>query len=1044
MKNNNNKFNLSIISKACIVALGLTSITSLAEDLETQVQNKSVEKSKESLAPDETEVIEVLGVKGSIRESINHKRFADEIMDTISAEDIGQLPDQNIAESLSRITGVTITRNDEGEGTGIDIRGSFDNNIEINGNTLAGSAEMSGSQNGSEGLASGRGVNLQDIPSELFAGIDVYKTAQADNIEGSLGGTVNLRTKKPLNVQKDGFVTLNVKARYSELSEETDPEYNLFLGKKLEGTKYGDFGALITLTQKEVTSVSESYGSGLGSDAGTRWVRQTGFNGAASGPNGNDLDDNYIKVDVNGDGVSDVNDVYYVPNDWTLWSNERASDRSSVNATFQWQPNDKLSIVFDGTYAKYDDIYQGSKFGISGFKHRAFALESDNFELVQLGNVPGGEEYWKADNAKNTSTVPAGPVAYVKSGLLGGGFMKMGCAPCQGVSDRTTSQYNLAVDYQIQDNLLMEFNYSTSSAESERFHGQMQISQELGGDWKFHNNHDTGNVISFNEGTGPLADIAIYNSVDDMSEPLGITPGNLNDNWRLHQHQRQAKWTQQDADAVQLDFTYDLEGDFLTEFKFGGRWAKRSYGQQAYYNQNQKDNGVNWAGLPQKAIQGVFLNSAMNSNPDNNELSNYMQSCLTTAESKISEQLGGSMPTSYATFDCDMNDMGLKMGLQDIYAIHDNGDPVFDMPYENTVVDEETSAAYLKLSFSTTNLNGLKGKRFWGNIGTRYVRTDVTGMGIYFKTLEDNSTPLPEGELPYGYKERKADYYDYLPSLNVNFAPTQDSIIRLGWGETLGRRGLLELAPRMELFYPSWTPEEYSGAGTSGNVKLPPRRAENIDLSYEYYFADAGMISIAGYYREIDDVGLELDEEGAFDLNLGSETYYVRQRKSIGHARRKGFEFSYQQSLEMFSSIFKHMGYGINYTHPLDSTSFTDQEGTVHEQVGQAKHSGNAVVYYDDNKFSIRAAYNYRSAHVIQRNKALSYGQNHELLPIYKDDFGQLDINASYTFSKHLKVNLAIVNATDEYIKTYAKYEEMVDRISYLGRRWTLGVTYKF
>jgi len=203
------------------------------------------------------------------------------------------------------------------------------------------------------------------------------------------------------------------------------------------------------------------------------------------------------------------------------------------------------------------------------------------------------------------------------------------------------------------------------------------------------------------------------------------------------------------------------------------------------------------------------------------------------------------------------------------------------------------------------------------------------------------------------------------------------------------------------------------------------------------------MVSIAGYYREIDDVGLELNDDSAFDLELGTETYYIRQRESIGNARRKGIEVSYQQSLEMLPSIFKHMGYGINYTHPLSSTSFTDQEGDEHEQVGQAEHSGNAVVYYDDNKFSIRAAYNFRSAYVTHRNRPLAFGSK-ERLPTYKDDFGNLSINATYTFNKHLKVNLAVVNATDEHIKTYTKYEEMVDRISYLGRRWTMGVTYKF
>ncbi len=1028
---NMKRFELSPLTKACVLALGIASLPAIAAQ-------ENIEDKNKKKAVDETEVIEVVGVRNSIRQSINDKRFADEIMDSISAEDMGQMPDVNIAESLSRITGVLITRNDEGEGTGLSIRGSFDNNIEINGSTLAGAIEKGGSLNGAEGLDSGRGVNLQDIPAELFSSIDVYKTAQSDLTEGSLGGSVNLKTKKPLQREDENFALINSKAKYSDIGGEVDPEFNLYLGKNFRGTKYGDFGGLLTLTQKDVRSNSEAFGSGLGSDGGSRWVRQTGFNGAASGPNAGDLDDKYIKIDVNGDGVSDVNDVYYVPSSFSLSSNERLSERKSINGTLQWQPNDKLSITLDATYNKYDDVYQASKLGIQSHKHRAFALESDNFLLTQLGDVPGGQ-YFQDNDAKNTSAVPAGPVAYVESGLLGGGLLQMGCSPCQGVSDRESKQANLEIDYQINDDVLFEFKASTSDADSERFHGQMKITQELGGNWKESNVHDGQNVYEFNENGVDLADVTIYDNIDSMN-PVSLTPDNLSDNWRLSQMQRQAALVQEGSDTVKFDFTHDIEHGFITEVKYGARWAERSFAQQAYYNQNKSSDGPTWDGLPQANIQDIYLNKDMNADPDNNDVSDYMASCLTTATSQVSSELSGSLPSDYTTFDCDMNEMGIMVGLPDIYALTELGDPVFDKAYENTSVTETTTAAYLKLSFETE----FKGKRIWGNIGDRWVKTEVAGTGIYFKWLDDPNYQSTPGEFPYGYRDSGGHYYDHLPSFNANLALADDKILRLGWGKTLGRRGLKEIAPRMEIWYPDYTPEEYDGAGSSGNVNLPPRRAENVDVSFEWYFAEAGMLSVAYYYREIENSGLIIDPESAYDLELGDHKFYIQQRKVIGNARVKGYEINYQQSLEMLPGLLKHLGYGINYTKPLGGSTFVDQEGDTHDNPGVAKHNGNAFIYYDDNKFSIRAAYNYRSAHVVQRQRYLGWGQKHEYLPSYKDAYGQLDVNATYKFSKNWKMNFAVRNVTDEHQETYAKYKELTDRVSYLGRKYTLGVTYKF
>ena len=144
----NNKFVLNRITRACILAIGTSSLSMVAMAEEENDINKA-ETDAEVM-----EVIEVTGIRGSKRQSLNDKRFADGIIDNITAEDIGELPDANIAEAMQRITGVQMMRDEDGTGTSVQIRGLSDNNITINGQDVAGTAES-------------RNIDIADLPSEL-------------------------------------------------------------------------------------------------------------------------------------------------------------------------------------------------------------------------------------------------------------------------------------------------------------------------------------------------------------------------------------------------------------------------------------------------------------------------------------------------------------------------------------------------------------------------------------------------------------------------------------------------------------------------------------------------------------------------------------------------------------------------------------------------------------------------------------------------------------------------------------------------------------
>lgn len=194
-------------------------------------------------ADKETEVIEVRGIRGSLKENINAKRFSDSVVDVITAEDIGKFPDKNVAETLSRITGVAVSR-EFGEGEKITIRGAGPkyNRTLLNGQTV-GSADWFILDEAN------RSFNYTMLPSVIVRGLEVHKSPTASLDEGSLGGTVVLKTRRPLDMDAN-TVSVSLEAQYSEQSKETDPQISgMYSWKNEEET----FGFMISAVQQDRT-----------------------------------------------------------------------------------------------------------------------------------------------------------------------------------------------------------------------------------------------------------------------------------------------------------------------------------------------------------------------------------------------------------------------------------------------------------------------------------------------------------------------------------------------------------------------------------------------------------------------------------------------------------------------------------------------------------------------------------------------------------------------------------------------------------------------
>jgi len=204
-------------------------------------------------AKDDIETIEVRGIRRSLEASMNTKRFADGVVDAITAEDIGKFPDKNIGDALQRISGVTVDRQ-YGEVSGVTIRGTApeQSRVLLNGQTVASTSWYD------LGPAT-RTFNMELLSAEQVSAVEVFKTPEANIEEGALGGTVNLTTRKPLDLDTNTLMVSAELAR-SSLYDETDPGGSVLFSWKDDNEK---FGVLAAYSYEQLTSgrhVLESIG----------------------------------------------------------------------------------------------------------------------------------------------------------------------------------------------------------------------------------------------------------------------------------------------------------------------------------------------------------------------------------------------------------------------------------------------------------------------------------------------------------------------------------------------------------------------------------------------------------------------------------------------------------------------------------------------------------------------------------------------------------------------------------------------------------------
>lgn len=233
---------------------------------------------------DDMQVIEVLGTRQAEEGAINRKKKARTAQDSILAEDVGKMPDSNVGEAISRIAGVSLDRGDSGEGVGISIRGQSPDltRVEIDGQAMMSGGGASSGMNGTladinrgtgEG-PSGRGQGMRDLPADLIKSVDVVKGATADMTEGSLGGSVLIKTRNGLDFN-ERYTSIKLTGTQGSINTEIEPAYTLVFADKFMD---GRLGVLLNASGAQITNEGHSVQT---SDNGRGYDHMVDFDNSA-------------------------------------------------------------------------------------------------------------------------------------------------------------------------------------------------------------------------------------------------------------------------------------------------------------------------------------------------------------------------------------------------------------------------------------------------------------------------------------------------------------------------------------------------------------------------------------------------------------------------------------------------------------------------------------------------------------------------------------------------------------------------------------------
>lgn len=843
------------------------------------------------------EEIVVTGFRGSLRSALSEKREATVQVDAINAEDIADFPDTNLAESLQRLPGVSIDR-DNGEGRGITVRGlggDF-NRTRLNGLealSTAGSNDAGTSPNRS------RSFDYNTFASELFSSLKVQKTASAETDEGSLGATIDLQTGRPFDYRGSQFA-LSAEGSYQKNSEKWSPRLAGLASTRFFDNRMGILvSAAYSRARNEIDQYARNPGSSdylyRGSDfAGNENPQRGGFSapvgtnfgGAVTNPEAIDILTGsdpaaYAKLFPAGFATGGRYDdsLVRIPALATLQQQDVRNNRLGLTAAYQWEISDRTLLSIDGLYSRFRNVstnYQIQSVGLNrNNTHATFNTAGNNLTpSAARALYPGlcvpnaGSDITPAQDCGQSlyGTTPAFATALDQNGALVGSVL--GSA---AVVPGTTSAANANI-FSVNPFNLDPYDYYNNPNSV----GYIPSSNRLAfrGDLIGRPGVD---VLDANVTNG-VADYLVLRNVDFRSAAdqsaytTKFRQGSINlqhefsDNFRAVLIYGQSKSTN-DSQGLLVEFNrMNSPGSFVYDERDGGSMPVIDFGFDASDPANW-DTVKGFSGIRhyvrrvENRYEGIKADFDWEVNDEfsigfggtrrefgfrttqlerNNDLLNpTLKEAGTNAAAvgKIVEfGQGLDVPAGTAT-SFFVPEIAKFQQLFDFTCncVNKWGDWRITDKRNNaaTFGVDETDTAFYLQFDFDTELFG---RSLRGNAGTRVAITEVRSEGR-----------TTVGRPVVG--EHK--YTDWLPSMNIAYEPIDDVIVRFGASKVMARPLLGNLSPTISSISIPNNGSTTGGSLTVGNPKLSPFYATNLDLSVEWYFAPGGLLSVAAFNKDV-------------------------------------------------------------------------------------------------------------------------------------------------------------------------------------------------
>ncbi len=1010
---NKNKFVKTHLATSLSIALG----ASLCAPLAAQE------------ASDDVEVIQVTGLRGSLQESAFLKRSASGVVDAISAEDIGKFPDTNLAESLQRITGVSISRTN-GEGSEVTVRGfgGENNMITLNGRTMP-AAITYAAGSGADGTTRGgntRSFDFANLASESIRAVEVYKTGKASVATGGIGATINIVTAKPLD--NEGLLaTAGVKAVHDTTNRNGDditPELSAILSYANDDSTFG----------VSVSAVHQERDSGYTGATVNNWNIDYWDDIADPDRMWNNADANYVNAPQQGQLYARPNDIRYA------FSNTQRT-RDNMQLTLQFAPNDKFTGTIDYTFAENEIIEQRG--------------EITNW--LQTGTNTGTVEF---DNS-----VVKTPI-YVSESYAGG--IDEGYEQQWREQTNTLDSVGVNFEYIVNDELTVRFDAHDSTMHSRgtgpRNSGEIAVG--LGApivtsrEWfwdstlpTYLNVYDDSIRGANNNGQVDAGDVgSSIARIRNASQKSEITQFKLDATYAMdggrfdfgiEAREMQSRSWQTAGNNIALGNWGVANpgefGDLIQPFDLPGEFDDYSamaggYGFIADARELYTAAEALYPGIPSASESALSFDDTI----QEDTLAAYFQVAL---EGEI-----GGMPFDLLTgFRYEETDVKSTSLVSTVYfQWEDNNDVVsyVDGSIPPTPASATNKYDYLlpSLDLSIDFTDDLKGRFSYsktiaragfGNLGVS-ASNFAGGGGSTLLGAQPTANASNPGLLPLESSnvDLSLEWY-YEDASYASVGLFQKNVVNfLGSRQVdqtlLGIRDVTG-GPRAQAAAQALIDRDIAVDDTSLYAMM-------VLLSQPGTFPN-GADDYTGTPEQIQ----QLAETPGWDLVADSSDPEVVFRTSTPDNNRAAKIYGAEFAVQHF---FGDSGFGVqaNYTFVRGDVGFNNEADPNESQFALVglSDTANLVALYEKDGLQARIALNWRDDYLAEVNKGSSNN------PRYVEAFTQIDVNVSYDIDENFTVFFEGLNITGEDIREHARNKTQLWYLTDLGARYQIGARYKF